>query len=38
MRIHIIIENISIERTVSQIFNLGPSSDFMNSQKIIMQK
>ena len=32
------IENIKMEGTVSQIFDLGPSFDFMKSRKIIIQK
>ena len=38
IKFHTLIENIQMEGTVSQIFYLGPSFDFMLSRKIIMQK
>ena len=38
MTFHILIENIHLEGTVSQILDIGPSSYFMKSRKIIMKK
>ena len=38
MRFHILIENIYMEGTMSQIIYLGPSFYFMNSRKILMEK
>ena len=38
IKFHIHIKNIYMEGTVSQIFYLSPSFNFMNSRKIIMEK
>ena len=35
---HTLIENICMEGTMSQIFDIGPSFYFMKSRKIIMKK
>ena len=38
MKFHIPTENIHLEGTVSQIFDIGPRFYFMKSRKIIMKK
>ena len=38
MKLHIPTENIHLEGTMSQIFDIGPRFYFMKSRKIIMKK
>ena len=38
LKFHSLIENICMEATVSQIFDIGHSFIFMKSRKIIMKK